>query len=99
MLLVACPVQMLHSIGVKSLVLPAVPELMETWTGAFGFQALSSCEKKELTKLNIMAFPGTSLLQKSLPGWPSNSSFKGKYPLCLFAYSYCNNNLGNTVII
>lgn len=69
--------QMLHSIGVKSLVLPAVPELMETWTGAFGFQALSSCEKKELTKLNIMAFPGTSLLQKSLPGWPSNSSFKG----------------------
>jgi hypothetical protein len=34
-------VQMLNRIGVELLVLPAVPELMDTWRGAFGFQPLN----------------------------------------------------------
>ncbi|KAG0626598.1 hypothetical protein M758_2G136800 [Ceratodon purpureus] len=67
--------QMLNRIGVELLVLPAVPELMDTWRVAFGFQPLNSHQKKELTKLNLMAFPGTSLLHKFLPRPKSHSSF------------------------
>ena len=74
-------VQMLNRIGVELLVLPAVPELMDTWRGAFGFQPLNRHQKKELTKLNIMAFPGTSLLHKFLPRSASHSSFGGKLDL------------------
>ena len=77
-------VQMLNRIGVELLVLPAVPELMDTWRGAFGFQPLSSHQKKELTKLNLMAFPGTSLLHKFLPSYKSNSSFGGKMYLDVY---------------
>ncbi|KAL2620318.1 hypothetical protein R1flu_000523 [Riccia fluitans] len=58
--------EMLRSIGVERLVLPAVPELLETWTGAFGFMNMQGSERLKLMDLNIMAFPGTSLLYKPL---------------------------------
>ena len=77
-------VQMLNRIGVELLVLPAVPELMDTWRVAFGFQPLNSHQKKELTKLNLMAFPGTSLLHKFLPRPKSHSSFGGKADLNVY---------------
>jgi hypothetical protein len=77
-------VQMLNRIGVELLVLPAVPELMDTWRGAFGFQPLNSHQKKELTKLNLMAFPGTSLLHKFLPRHKSISSCGGKVDLNVY---------------
>lgn len=76
---------MLNRIGVELLVLPAVPELMDTWQRAFGFQSLSSHQKRELTKLNLMAFPGTSLLHKFLPRFQSNSSFGGKVGLDIYS--------------
>lgn len=76
---------MLHRIGVELLVLPAVPELMDTWRGAFGFQPLNSHQKKELTKLNLMAFPGTSLLHKFLPRFKPNSSFEGNVDLRVYS--------------
>ncbi|CAM6109439.1 unnamed protein product [Calypogeia fissa] len=58
--------QMLHSLEVERLVLPAVPELLETWTAAFGFQSMDESERLKLMDLNIMAFPGTSTLYKRL---------------------------------
>ncbi|KAG6552628.1 hypothetical protein Mapa_005828 [Marchantia paleacea] len=58
--------EMLRSLGVERLVLPAVPELLETWTGAFGFMNMQGSERLQLMDLNIMAFPGTSLLYKPL---------------------------------
>ncbi|PTQ33187.1 hypothetical protein MARPO_0091s0046 [Marchantia polymorpha] len=58
--------EMLRSVGVERLVLPAVPELLETWTGAFGFMNMEGSERLQLMDLNIMAFPGTSLLYKPL---------------------------------
>ncbi|KAL3681613.1 hypothetical protein R1sor_024569 [Riccia sorocarpa] len=58
--------EMLRSLGVERLVLPAVPELLETWTGAFGFMGMQGSERLKLMDLNIMAFPGTSLLYKPL---------------------------------
>ena len=57
---------MLTSIGVEKLILPAVPELQDTWIDAFGFQQMSLPDLQELSKLNLMTFPGTSLLQKLL---------------------------------
>ncbi|KAI5058050.1 hypothetical protein GOP47_0026220 [Adiantum capillus-veneris] len=58
--------QMLGGIGVNKLVLPAVPELLETWTAAFNFQHMTAIETQELSRLNLMTFPGTTLLQKQL---------------------------------
>lgn len=57
---------MLYSLGVERLVLPAVPELLGTWTGAFGFQPMDESDRLQLMDLNIMAFPGTSTLYKRL---------------------------------
>lgn len=59
--------EMLKSIGVEKLILPAVPELLETWIGAFNFQKINLQETRELSKLSLMTFPGTTLLQKHLP--------------------------------
>ncbi|MCO5548059.1 hypothetical protein L7F22_001515 [Adiantum nelumboides] len=58
--------QMLGSIGVHKLVLPAVPELLETWITAFNFRKMTAIETQELSRLNLMTFPGTTLLQKQL---------------------------------
>ncbi|MCO5581507.1 hypothetical protein L7F22_035392 [Adiantum nelumboides] len=79
--------EMLRSIGVEKLILPAVPELLDTWMGAFRFMKLSSQERRELSKLSLMTFPGTTLLQKYLPaGTQANGS------ACL---SYFANKVGH----
>ncbi|KAH7439769.1 hypothetical protein KP509_04G075300 [Ceratopteris richardii] len=59
--------EMLRSIGVEKLILPAVPELLDTWMGAFNFIKITPEETRELSKLSLMTFPGTVLLQKYLP--------------------------------
>lgn len=59
--------EMLKSIGVEKLILPAVPELLDTWMGAFNFQKINLQETREFSKLSLMTFPGTTLLQKHLP--------------------------------
>lgn len=56
----------------EKLVLPAVPEVHATWKGAFGFQDCSSESRKALSELEIMVFPGTCLLQKSVADAVSN---------------------------
>jgi len=57
---------MLISFKVKVLVLSAIPSLVETWTSGFGFKLLGDEEKQQLTNVNLMLFPGTTLLTKSL---------------------------------
>lgn len=44
----------------------AIPELVETWTVGFGFQIVEMDEKQSLNGINLMVFPGTILLKKSL---------------------------------
>ncbi|CAK9874214.1 unnamed protein product [Sphagnum jensenii] len=68
--------QMLQMVGVETLVLPAVPELLDTWTGAFGFKPMDTFPRQTLIELNLMAFPGTSLLHKSLPGLQAHPPVK-----------------------
>lgn len=58
--------KMLKHVGVEKLILPAVPELLETWLGAFSFQHMNPIDSRELCKLNLMSFPGTTVLQKHL---------------------------------
>lgn len=48
------------------MIIPAISELMETWTTNFGFTQLEKSLKQELRSLNILVFPGISLLQKVL---------------------------------
>jgi hypothetical protein len=58
--------QMLRSFHVKVLVLSAIPELVTTWVSAFGFKPIEEDERKQLNTMNLMLFPGTSLLIKNL---------------------------------
>ncbi|CAL5200963.1 unnamed protein product [Lathyrus oleraceus] len=60
--------EMLISVKVEKLVVSAIPDLVETWTKGFGFVPVGDIEKRGLKKLNLMVFPGTVLLEKSLYG-------------------------------
>jgi hypothetical protein len=61
--------QMLRSFNVKMLVLSAIPELVSTWVSGFGFKPIEDTERKQLHNVNLMLFPGTSLLTKKLDGF------------------------------
>jgi hypothetical protein len=69
---------MLQMVGVQKLVLPAVPEMQDYWTGPFGFQPMEDSLKRTLLELNLLVFPGTSILQKPLAILPA--ALPGKYP-------------------
>ncbi|KAK1389263.1 hypothetical protein POM88_017441 [Heracleum sosnowskyi] len=59
--------QMLRSIKIDKLVMSAVPALVETWTEGFGFQRLEDDERRAMQRTaNLMIFPGTVWLKKSL---------------------------------
>ncbi|GJN39913.1 hypothetical protein PR202_gb29066 [Eleusine coracana subsp. coracana] len=58
--------EILQSFHVKILVLSAIPELVSTWVSGFGFKPVEEDERKQLDTINLMLFPGTSLLTKNL---------------------------------
>uniref|UniRef100_A0A0A8YLN0 Increased DNA methylation 1 C-terminal domain-containing protein n=1 Tax=Arundo donax TaxID=35708 RepID=A0A0A8YLN0_ARUDO len=58
--------EMLKSFHVKMLVLSAIPELVSTWVSGLDFRPIEEDEGKQLDIINLMLFPGTSLLTKSL---------------------------------
>ena len=53
-------------LGVERLLIPAVPELLETWTGSFGFTVMSNSDRIELAENSILSFQGTTMCQKVL---------------------------------
>lgn len=58
---------MLRSIKIDKLVMSAVPALVETWTERFGFERLEDDERRAMRRTtNLMVFPGTVWLKKSL---------------------------------
>ncbi|GAB4846558.1 hypothetical protein Ancab_025563 [Ancistrocladus abbreviatus] len=58
--------KMLISFKVEKLVIAAIPSLVETWTVGFGFIPMGEDEKRSLNKTNLMVFPGTVMLKKTL---------------------------------
>ncbi|CAN6486044.1 unnamed protein product [Victoria cruziana] len=58
--------EMLMSVKVERLVISAIPELIDTWTSAFGFKHIDDSDKELYNRINLMVFPGTTLLEKRL---------------------------------
>ncbi|KAK1677688.1 hypothetical protein QYE76_038536 [Lolium multiflorum] len=56
--------KLLGELGVERLVLPAVPELLQTWTESFGFQVMSQSDKLEIAEHTILCFQGTTMCHK-----------------------------------
>ncbi|KAI0496097.1 hypothetical protein KFK09_022404 [Dendrobium nobile] len=58
--------EMLKSLKVEMLVISAMPGLVETWISTFGFQHINDIDKKKLSGINLLIFPGATLLKKNL---------------------------------
>ncbi|KAH0852770.1 hypothetical protein HID58_019477 [Brassica napus] len=77
-ILVTAIEEMLMSLKVENLVVAALPSLVETWTEGFGFKTMDDEEREALKRLNLMVFPGTVLLKKTLHQCVKPNTVKGK---------------------
>ncbi|CAA7024939.1 unnamed protein product [Microthlaspi erraticum] len=76
-ILVTAIEEMLMSLKVEKLVVAALPSLVETWTEGFGFKPMEDEERDALKRLNLMVFPGTVLLKKTLYECTNPNTVKG----------------------
>ncbi|XP_040381714.1 uncharacterized protein LOC102700914 isoform X1 [Oryza brachyantha] len=56
----------LSSLNVRRLVIPAIPELQNTWTSVFGFKPVEPSKRQKIKSLNMLIIHGTGLLEKRL---------------------------------
>ncbi|XP_047315237.1 increased DNA methylation 1-like [Impatiens glandulifera] len=64
--LMDCIEKMLKSLKVEKLVISAIPSLLETWVNGFGFQLMEDSERRSLSDVNLMVFPGTLWMKKHI---------------------------------
>ncbi|MCL7049957.1 hypothetical protein MKW94_005870 [Papaver nudicaule] len=58
--------QKLKELEVEKLVLPAVPQVLHTWTTSFGFSKMTSSERLEFLQYTFLDFQDTTMCQKFL---------------------------------
>ncbi|KAK1356642.1 increased DNA methylation 1 [Heracleum sosnowskyi] len=59
----------LINLGIEKLVLPAIPSVVDTWTGpSFGFSKMTPYERSKLINYTLLNFPDTVTCQKQLAG-------------------------------
>lgn len=81
---------MLRSIKLEKLVISAIPELVETWTEGFGFERLEDDERRGLRRtVNLMVFPGTVWLKKSLCRSQVSEEQQISMNSCTRSYYHC----------
>ncbi|KAK4855764.1 hypothetical protein QYF36_010647 [Acer negundo] len=61
----------LMEIGVEKLILPAIPNMLDTWTTSFGFSEMTHSERLRLLDYAFLDFQGTIMCQKLLSETPS----------------------------
>ncbi|XP_057430302.1 uncharacterized protein LOC130723321 isoform X2 [Lotus japonicus] len=61
----------LMQLGVERLVLPAVPGVLGTWTGSFGFVEMTNFERSQFLDYTFLDFQDTIMCQKQLMKIPS----------------------------
>ncbi|KAI3959876.1 hypothetical protein MKW92_013079 [Papaver armeniacum] len=58
--------QKLKELEVERLILPAIPQVLHTWTNSFGFSKMTSSERSEFLRYTFLDFPDTTMCQKIL---------------------------------
>ncbi|KAF3337284.1 Increased DNA methylation 1 [Carex littledalei] len=58
--------QMLSLLEVEKLVVPAIPDMVNTWTGSFSFKLLEPPLKEEIKNISLVIFAETTLLEKTI---------------------------------
>ncbi|WCJ18685.1 Acyl-CoA N-acyltransferase with RING/FYVE/PHD-type zinc finger protein [Euphorbia peplus] len=66
--------QKLVELGVEGLILPAIPCVLNTWTGSFGFSKLTVSERSELVDYTFLDFQGATMCHKQLMKTPCAES-------------------------
>ncbi|CAK7330553.1 unnamed protein product [Dovyalis caffra] len=68
----------LMELGVQRLVLPAVPGVLSTWTGSFGFSKMKDSERLQFLDYTFLDFQDTVMCQKPLMKLPSAQTSPSK---------------------
>ncbi|XP_058075041.1 uncharacterized protein LOC131223612 isoform X2 [Magnolia sinica] len=70
--------KVLSTLGVERLLVPAVPELLETWTNSFGFTKMTRSNKLNLSEYNFLDFQDTIMCQKLLVKYTTTKTLESR---------------------
>ncbi|KAM0953675.1 putative histone acetyltransferase chromatin regulator PHD family [Dioscorea sansibarensis] len=88
--------KLLLSLGVEMLILPAVPQLLQTWTTRFGFTQMTSFDRLKLLDFIFLNFQDTCLCYKLLAG---NKTQLTDAVLASTEATNNNNNASETILV